>query len=59
MHTCSIIGIVEDFHYMSLKNEITPFVMLANDGPFGFLFNFAIKLKSEDMNATIEEIGYK
>ncbi|RLD24917.1 MAG: hypothetical protein DRI71_01145 [Bacteroidetes bacterium] len=55
----TIIGIVEDFHFMSLKNEITPLVMLDNDGPFGFLFNFAIKLKTEDISSTIEQVGEK
>lgn len=55
----TIIGVVEDFHFMSLKDEITPLVISANESPFGFNFHYAIKIKSEDMPATIEAIGDK
>ena len=53
----TIIGVVEDFNFMSLKTEITPLVIMDNDGPFSFLFNYAIKLKSENMSTTIEQVG--
>jgi putative ABC transport system permease protein len=55
----TIIGIVENFNFMSLKDEITPLVMTSNNGPFGFNFNFAIKLKTDGMSATIDQIGEK
>ena len=55
----TIIGVVEDFHFMSLKDEITPLVIFANESPFGFNFNYAIKIKSDNMPATIEAIGEK
>jgi len=55
----TIIGIVDDFHFKSLKDEIKPLVMMSNIGPFGFNFNFAIKLKTEGMPSTIEQIGDK
>lgn len=55
----TIIGIVDDFHFKSLKDEIKPLVMMSNIGPFGFNFNFAIKLKADDMPSTIEKIGEK
>ncbi|MEN8247343.1 MAG: ABC transporter permease [Bacteroidota bacterium] len=55
----TIIGVVEDFHFMSLKDEITPLVLLANESTFGFNFNYAVKLKSEDIPTTIKEIGKK
>ncbi len=55
----TIIGIVKDFHFMSLKNEITPLVIMDNSGPFSFNFNFAIKLKTDDISSTIAQIGEK
>ena len=55
----TIIGIVENFHFMSLKNEITPLIMIDNDGPASFLFNYAIKLKADNISSTIEQIGEK
>ena len=55
----TIIGIVEDFHFMSLKNQITPLVMFDNASPFSFPGNFAIKLKPENMSTTIEQVGEK
>lgn len=55
----TIIGIVKNFHFMSLKNEITPLIMMDNDGPASFLFNYAIKLKAENMSSTIGQIGEK
>ena len=55
----TIIGVVDDFHFMSLKDEITPLVIAFNEGAFGFNFNFAIKLKSDNMPETITQIEEK
>jgi putative ABC transport system permease protein len=55
----TIIGVVDDFHFMSLKDEITPLVIAFNEGAFGFNFNFAIKLKSGNIPETIAQIEDK
>ena len=55
----TIIGVVEDFHFMSLKDEITPLALLSNRSGQGFLFNVAVKIKSDNMQETIEAIGTK
>ena len=55
----TVVGIVDDFHYMSLRDEITPLVIMANGSPFGFNFNYAIKIKSDNMPTTIKQIGEK
>jgi putative ABC transport system permease protein len=55
----TIIGIVEDFNFMSLKDEVTPLVLTSNNGPFAFNFNYAIKIKTEGMSSTIDKIGEK
>jgi putative ABC transport system permease protein len=55
----TIIGVVEDFHFMSLKDEITPLALVSNRSGLGFNFNMAIKLKSDNIPEVIEEIGKK
>jgi putative ABC transport system permease protein len=55
----TIIGIVDNFHFMSLKDEITPLVITSNKSMFGFNYNFAIKLKPDDITGTIKRIGEK
>lgn len=53
----TIIGVVDDFHFMSLKDEITPLAMLSNQSGQGFVVNAVIKIKPEDMQETIAAIG--
>ena len=55
----TIIGIVEDFHFMSLKDEITPLVLISNRSGLGFNFNLAIRFKSDNMSGLIEDVGEK
>lgn len=55
----TIIGVVKDFHFMSLKDEITPLIIAFNEGAFGFNFNFAIKLKPDHIPETISQIEDK
>jgi putative ABC transport system permease protein len=57
----TIIGIVKNFHFQSLHDEITPLVMF-NKEVFGRYSNsnyVAIKLKSENAQATISKIESK
>jgi len=41
----TVIGVVKNFNFMSLKDEISPLVLVHNRSPFGFNFNFVLKLK--------------
>lgn len=46
----TIIGVVKDFHFKSLKQDIEPLIMLNN--PYGGLI---VKAKSQDMSGLIEK----
>jgi putative ABC transport system permease protein len=48
-----IIGVAEDFHYSSLKNEISPLVLSAYSPAFYFI---SVKLSGQDTKATIEKV---
>jgi putative ABC transport system permease protein len=48
-----IIGVAEDFHYSSLKNEISPLVMSAYSPAFYYI---SVKLSGQDTQATIEKV---
>ncbi len=54
-----IIGVVKDFHYMSLREKISPFVMLStelNNGNGGFI---TVKVTGDDLQGTIAQMGDK
>jgi putative ABC transport system permease protein len=55
----TIVGVVDNFHFMSLKDEITPLVIVSNSSQLGFNFNIAIKLKATDMPSTLAQIENK
>jgi putative ABC transport system permease protein len=55
MRTFTVIGVVKDFHFQSLRDEITPLVMFSNE----FLrFNgfISIRVKPENVQGTIAQI---
>jgi putative ABC transport system permease protein len=58
MRTFTITGIVKDFHFQSLRDEITPLVIFSSEF-FGFRQFLAVKLKAENMQQTIAEIENK
>jgi len=51
-----VIGIIKDFHYTSLHNEIDPLVILLSERP---LRNICLKIKGEDIKNTIAFIEEK
>lgn len=54
-----IIGVVKDFHYMSLREKISPFVILStelNNGIGGFI---TVKMNGEDLQGTIAQLEDK
>ena len=48
-----IVGIVKDFHFTSLKNEITPFAFVTDNNRQWYL---TVKLEGADMQNTIQQI---
>ncbi len=54
-----VVGIVKDFHYMSLREKISPFVLLSSDnGIFGAGYVTA-RIASDDLKATINAVEDK
>ena len=53
-----IVGVVKDFHYMSLKNEISPFVLLNFESGLGGPGNIFLKTNGPAI-ATIEKVESK
>ncbi len=51
-----LIGVVKDFHFESLHQQITPMIFLQRQGNFNTL---SLKIASNDMNAALEELGRK
>ena len=49
----TIIGVVKDFHFTNLRNEIKPYMFLLNERGVD---NFAVKLSSSDVSETIDAL---
>lgn len=47
----SIIGVVKDFHYMSLHNEIKPFIFIIRPGEWRFI---SVRIKSGNISNTMD-----
>ena len=58
MRTFTITGIVKDFHFQSLRDEITPLVIFSNEF-FGFNQFIAVKIKPENLGETLSRIESK
>ncbi len=52
-HDLKVIGIVEDFHFASLHNEIEPLVIYNDPGPKGKL---VISLETENLSSSLESV---
>jgi putative ABC transport system permease protein len=57
----TIIGVVKDFHFQSLRDEITPLVIFNNEvfGRYSNTNYLAVKLKSEKAQSAIKKIESK
>lgn len=49
-----VIGVVKDFHYMSLRSEIRPYAFYLNQSYFS---NFAVRVNSTDYKQVIEDMS--
>jgi putative ABC transport system permease protein len=49
----TIIGVVKDFHFANLRNEIKPYMFLLNERGVD---NFAVKISSSDLPGTIDAL---
>ncbi|MDX1627988.1 MAG: FtsX-like permease family protein, partial [Fulvivirga sp.] len=54
-----VVGIVKDFHYMTLKDEISPFILLSNEGAFNFNGFVSVKVQSGEIAQAIDLIETK
>lgn len=50
----TIIGVVENFNYQSLENEVAPAIMYMN--PRDPILNMMVRIRPENMSATIEQL---
>ena len=55
----TIVGVVKDFHFMSLKDQISPLAILNNKSAFGFQFNLVAKVKGDMIPETLASIEEK
>jgi putative ABC transport system permease protein len=49
----SVVGVVKDFHFTSLRNEIKPFGFICVPGRLG---NFTVKLSTDNIQGTIAQL---
>jgi putative ABC transport system permease protein len=49
----TIIGVVKDFHFANLRNEIKPYMFLLNERGVN---NFAVKISSSDFSGTLDAL---
>ena len=54
-----VVGVIKDFHFVSLKDKIRPFVLDITSGNAKAFFtkNLAVRIAPEDMEKTLEHIG--
>jgi putative ABC transport system permease protein len=53
----TIVGVVEDFHYMSMKEKISPFAIHSNEGGINaFTGAISIRIKGQDRSEAISSI---
>ncbi|HEX9649831.1 MAG TPA: ABC transporter permease [Cyclobacteriaceae bacterium] len=52
----TIIGVVKDFNFESLRNEIIPMVIVNLEGEFGFFSQLSIRIAGESTNEIIPEV---
>lgn len=54
-----IVGVVKDFHYMTLKDKISPFILVSNEGAISFNGFISVKLKDDAVNQGITAVESK
>ena len=54
MYYLTIVGVLKDFHFTSLKNQIKPFAFINNPRRQWY---FTIKLSTDNMRATLTQLG--
>jgi putative ABC transport system permease protein len=53
----TIVGVVGDFHYMSMKEKISPFAILSNEGGINaFTGAISVRIKSQDRSAALSSV---
>ncbi|UCG27797.1 MAG: ABC transporter permease [Bacteroidales bacterium] len=52
----TVVGVVQDFHYNSLHQDIKSFVLFSNTGPFGGFGILNIRIGKENQHQTIKHI---
>jgi len=60
VRTFTVVGVVKDFHYQSLRTEITPFILISNERFNGFGGGIiSVRISNENINQTISSIEAK
>ena len=59
VRTFTIVGVVKDFHYQSLRTEITPFILISNERFNGGGGLISVRISGENINQTISSIEAK
>ncbi len=53
---CRVIGVVKDYHFLSLETTIEPMLLSMNKESAGYLTNMQIKIRPDNIPSTIERI---
>ena len=60
VRTFTVVGVVKDFHYQSLRTEITPFILLSSERFNGFGGGIiSVRISGENVTQTISSIEAK
>jgi putative ABC transport system permease protein len=51
-----VVGIVKDFHFQSLRAKIEPLIILYNDNPIWPIDYFSVKIQSQNIQATLDQL---
>lgn len=52
----TIVGVVEDFNFESLRAPITPLAILSTEGPLGFQVSLPVRFSNQNIQQTIAQI---
>ncbi len=51
-----VIGIVEDFHFQSLRDKIEPLILTYNENPVGSIDYYSVKISPQDITGTLDKL---
>jgi len=51
-----VIGIVEDFHFQSLRDKIEPLILTYNENPVGSIDYYSVKISPQDVTGTLDKL---